>query len=189
MANWCTNVYNVTGDREQLQKLYALMEEIESEKYDDGVNFFGDAWCGHLTKALGGDPMKDGCRGEWYNLELFDDYLTFNVESAWCEPKVWREFIERKFPGLKIYYQSKEPCNGYYVTNDDTGKWFSDKYYLEAEHFNGQLYYDDFDELAEDVEKITGKKGRTFEECEQIMNQYANAHDSWCDIGEFKLEV
>lgn len=180
MANWCYNVYNITGDRAQQQKLFSLMQELEKKK---------DLACVSLTTALGGTFEENGCRGEWYDLELFDDYLTFSMESAWEEPREWRKFIESKFPGLKIYYQSQEPLNGYYVTNDETGEWFPEMYYFEADNFNGQRYYDDFKKLAEDVEKITGKKGRSFEACEQIMEQYATAHDSWCDIGEYKLEV
>ena len=108
------------------------MDELESMKTPKlHENSFGSTWLGNLVIKLDGDWNKLYCRGSWDNL-LLHDYgtISFIVKSAWDEPNDVREFIEEKFPDIHLYYQCKEPGMCVYKTNDDTGQFFPEKYYL-----------------------------------------------------------
>lgn len=89
MANWAYTAYHATGDKEQIQKLYSVMDELECMKAPGlHKHGFGPSWLGNLVIKLGGDWEKVYCRGYWDNLLLHDDgSVSFSVESAWDEPK------------------------------------------------------------------------------------------------------
>lgn len=131
MPNWCYTQYQVTVDKKQLQKLHAIMTELENMKspglYENG---FSSTWLGNLVIKLDGDWKKIYCRGSWDNLLYENDTVTFNVETAWSEPNEVRHFIEEKFPDIRLYYQSEESGMGIYITNDDIGQYFPEKYYF-----------------------------------------------------------
>lgn len=74
MPNWAYTQYIATGDKEQLQKLLAVMDELECMKAPGlHENGFGPTWLGNLVIKLGGDWEKVYCRGSWDNLQLTDD--------------------------------------------------------------------------------------------------------------------
>ena len=74
-------------------------------------------------------------------LLLHDDgTVSFSVESAWDEPNEVREFIEKTFPDIKLYYQCEESGMCIYKTNDDTGRYFPEKYYLWVEDGETEYY-------------------------------------------------
>lgn len=174
MPNWAYTQYKATGDKNQLQKLYSTMKELEEMK-DPGLldNGFGSTWLGNLVFKLGGDWSKIYCRGEWGCLEIDSDILYFSAESAWGEMNEVRKFLEEKFPGIKIYYQCEEPGMGIYITNDDTDLFFPDKYYLWIEN-EEPTYYSNFEELVDDVKEITGESElETLEDCEKALREHS----------------
>lgn len=190
MPNWNTSCWKVTGEHEQVEKLYAIMQELEKMP-DPGLfeNGFGSTWLGNLVIKLGGDWNKIYCRGEWNYLEYRDGILTIDIESAWSDPNEVREFIEEKLPGIKIYFQSEEPGCVIYETNDDTGEYFPDRYYLWDEISLDTGYYPSLDGLLRAVEKMTGSKHlNTFSAAEKAMESYSrkNGHSSY-EIQEFKV--
>ena len=178
--NWCYSQYHATGDKEQLDKLHSIMSVLENMK-SPGLheNGFGSTWLGNLVIKLGGDWKKIYCRGSWDNLMLhYDGEISFCVESAWAELDEVRHFIEKKFPDIKLYYQSEEPGLGIYITNDDTGQYFPEQYYLWVE--NGTTdYYDNLDSLIHDVE--TGSKNlKTLDFCRKTLETYSRSHSDLC---------
>ena len=184
-------MYQATGDKEQLKKLHSLMDELECMK-DPGLhdNGFGSTWLGNLVIKLGGDWEKVFCRGYWDNLVLHDDgSISFSVESAWGELNEVREFIEEKLPGIKIYFQSEEPGCVIYETNDPTGEYFPDRFYLWDETSLDTGYYQTLDSLLKAVEKITGSKHlTTFNAAEKAMESHSRKHNhSSYEIQEFKV--
>ena len=189
MPNWCFSQYHATGDKEQIKKLYSIMDELECMK-SPGLheNGFGSTWLGNLIIKLGGDWKKIYCRGSWDNLIYENGVISFSVESAWGELNEVRNFIEEKFPDIKLYYQSEEPGMGIYVTNDDTGQFFPEEYYLWVE--NGETdYYDNLDDLLKDVEKITGSKNlKTLDSCRKALETYSRSNSDLCyTLEEFEL--
>lgn len=190
MPNWAYTQYHAIGDKEQLKKLHSVMDELEGLK-DPGLheNGFGKTWLGNLVIKLGGDWEKIYCRGYWDNLVLHDDgSISFSVESAWGELNEVREFIEEKFPGVKLYFQCEESGNGVYETNDDTGEYFPERYYLWVENEDTE-YYTSLEALATDVEKITGSQNlKTLDSCKKALESYSRKnHDLCYTLEEFSV--
>ncbi|MBD5427037.1 MAG: hypothetical protein HDR38_05750 [Treponema sp.] len=189
MPNWAYTQYVVTGDKHQLQKLYSIMNELECMK-DPGMheNGFGSTWLGNLVIKLGGDWKKIYCRGSWDNLLHENEVISFSVESAWDEPDEVRHLIEEKFPDIKLYYQCEESGMGIYITNDGTGQYFPEKYYLWIE--NGETdYYDNLESLIQDVERITGSKNlKTLDSCRKALETYSRNNSELCyTLEEFNV--
>lgn len=182
MPNWAYTQYHCDGDREKLQQLHSIMAELESMKapglHDNG---FGSTWLGNLVIKLGGDWNKVYCRGSWDNLLLHEDgTVSFSVESAWDEPNEVREFIEKKFSDIQIYYQTEESGMGIYKTNDDSGQYFPEKYYLWIEDETTE-YCNDLESLIRKVEKITGSRHLTsLYACERALETYSRKHSNLC---------
>lgn len=176
MPNWCYSNYVAEGPKEQLQKLYNTMTELEAMPAPGLIeNGFGSSWLGNLVAALGVDPLAQSnfrCRGEYYNVDWNQSgYLTFDTMTAWCEADDTRHLIEEKFPGIHLYFISEEFGCCYWATNDIEGKYFSERYYLWAENFDDDSnYYDTLSELIEAVEKATGMTGlQTFADCDKAL--------------------
>lgn len=191
MPNWAYTQYIATGDKEQLKKLHSIMSELEGMKAPGlHKNGFGSSWLGNLVIKLGGDWEKVYCRGYWDNLLLLDDgSVSFSVESAWDEPNEVREFIEKKFPKVKLYFQCEESGMCIYHTNDDTGQYFPEKYYLWVEDGETE-YYTTLEALAKEVENITGSKNlKTLDSCKKALETYSRSHSDLCyTLEEFDLQ-
>lgn len=190
MPNWAYTQYIAVGDKEQLKKLHSVMDELEGMK-DPGLheNGFGKTWLGNLVIKLGGDWEKVYCRGSWDNLLLHDDgTVSFSVESAWDELNEVREFIEKVYPGIKLYYQCEESGMCIYKTNDDTGEYFPERYYLWVED-NETQYHESLEELIKDVENITGSKNlKTLDSCKKALESYSRkSHDLCYTFEEFSV--
>lgn len=190
MPNWAYSMYHATGDREQLKKLHSLIDELECMK-DPGLhdNGFGSTWLGNLVIKLDGDWEKIYCRGSWDNLLLhYDGTVSFSVESAWGELNEVREFIEEKFPDVKLYFQCEESGMGIYQTNDDTGEYFPEKYYLWVENEDTE-YYTSLKALATDVEKITGSQNlKSLDSCKKALETHSRNHSDLCyTLAEFEV--
>lgn len=190
MPNWCYSQYIATGDKAQLKKLHSVMDELECLKapglHDNG---FGSTWLGNLVIKLGGDWEKVFCRGYWDNLLLHEDCtVSFSVESAWGELNEVRELIEEKFPGVKLYFQCEESGNGVYETNDDTGEYFPERYYLWVEG-SDSLYHETLEGLINDVENITGSKNlKTLDSLRKALESYSRKnHDLCYTLEEFSV--
>lgn len=180
MANWAYTQLHCDGDKEQLKKLHSIMEELESMKAPGlHENGFGSTWLGNLVIKLGGDWNKIYCRGSWDNLILHQDStVSFSVESAWDEPNEVRKFIEERFPEIRIYYQTEESGMGIYKTNDVTGEYFPEEFYLWVENEETE-YYNSLDQLIEAVQKITGSKNlHTLDSCRKALESYSRKHSN-----------
>lgn len=190
MPNWAYTQYIAVGDKEQLKKLHSVMDELECMK-DPGLheNGFGPSWLGNLVIKLGGDWEKTYCRGYWDNLLLHDDgTVSFSVESAWDEPNEVREFIEKNFPDIKLYYQCEESGMCIFKTNDDTGRHFPEKYYLWVEDGENE-YYTTIEALENAVENITRSKNlKTLDSCKKALESYSRKnHDLCYTLEEFSV--
>ena len=190
MPNWAYTQYHAVGDKEQLKKLHSIMDELESMKAPGlHENGFGSTWLGNLVIKLGGDWEKIYCRGYWDNLLLHSDgSVSFSVESAWDEPDEVREFIEEKFPDIKLYYQCEESGMCIYKTNDYSGQYFPEKYYLWVEDGETE-YYTTIEVLANEVENITGSKNlKTLDSCKKALESYSRKNQDLCyTLEEFSV--
>lgn len=190
MPNWAYSQYIATGDKEQLKKLYSIMSELEEMKAPGlHENGFGSTWLGNLIIKLGVNWKQVYCRGSWDNLLLHEDgTVSFSVESAWGELYDVRKFIEEYFPGVTLHFQCEESGMGIYQTNDDTGQYFPEKYYLWVE-VGITEYYTNLEALTKEVENITGSKNlKTLDSCKKALETYSRSHSDLCyTIEEFEL--
>lgn len=180
MPNWCFTSYVAEGPKEQLQKLSDIMictSVVPSPGYIP--NDFGSSWLGNLVCILGVDPREQRdfrCRGEYYDVDLNESgYLTFNTTTAWCEADDTRHLIEKKFPGVHLYFISEEFGCQYWETNDIEGKYFSERYYFQAGDYNNTegKYCSTLPELINAITEATGLTGMlTFEDCDQVLQDY-----------------
>lgn len=190
MPNWAYSQYFATGDKEQLKKLYSIMSELEEMKAPGlHENGFGSTWLGNLVIKLGGNWKQVYCRGSWDNLLLHEDgTVSFSVESAWGELYDVRKFIEEYFPDVRLFFQCEESGMGIYQTNDDTGQYFPEKYYLWVENGDTE-YYNNLEALAKVVENITGSKNlKTLDSCKKALETYSRSHSDLCyTLEDFEL--
>ena len=190
MPNWAYTQYVVIGDKEQLKQLHTIMTELEEMK-SPGLheNGFGSTWLGNLVIKLGGNWKQVYCRGSWDNLLLHEDgAVSFSVESAWGELYDVRKFIEEQFPGVKLYFQCEESGMSIYQTNDGTGQYFPEKYYLWVENGTTE-YYTSLEALTKEVENITGSKNlNTLDSCKKALETYSRSNSDLCyTLEEFEL--
>ncbi len=188
MPNWASTLYVVVGDKQQLKELHSLMDELECMKEPLHPNGFGTTWLGNLVIKLGGDWNKVYCRGSWDDLTFDGEQITFHVESAWGELNEVRELIEDHFPDLKLYYQCEEPGMCIYVTNDDTGKYFPERFYLWVEDEDTE-YYQSLESLVEAVENITRSKHlTTLDSCRKALESFSKKLGNCCyTLEEFQI--
>ena len=106
MPNWSFNTYKCVGDIKEIHDLNNKLMELDNMKEPLEPNGFGNLWLGCLVKILDGDIEKIYCRGDItefsYNEE--NNVLTIDTQTAWAEMDEVRHFIEKVYPGLKIYY-------------------------------------------------------------------------------------
>lgn len=132
MPNWCSTAYAIEGNATELKKLYELMKDLEKRQKPSVQNGFGTTWLGCLVEALGESWEKIYCRGTWDNLKFNGEVLTFNTETAWSPCNEMFDMVCEKYPTLRYFYQSEEPGMCEYWTNDDEGKYFPDRYYVDV---------------------------------------------------------
>ena len=156
MPNWCDTTYKCVGDRKQVQELHRAIQSIERRKTPLIENGFGKLWLGCLVSKLGFDWNDYRCRGEITDYYLEGDVLTIYQSTAWCEQEGVRECIEKKFPGIKVYYLEEEPGMCLYMTNDRNGDYFTERYLIDS--YDGPEYYDTLEDVAKEVSELTGKE-------------------------------
>ena len=127
---------------------------MEKRKTSILSNGFGKMWLGNLVHKLGGDWEKLRCRGEITDFSLDGNVLTINQETAWCEQEGVRQIIEKAFPNIKVYFLEQESGCGVYYTNDASGDYFPERYFLDSNE--DWEYFETLDDAAEFVSKIVG---------------------------------
>ena len=141
MPNWAYTIYIVRGDGEEVTRLHQLIKDLDNRAESLLPNDFGKLWMGNLVHVLGGDWEKVYCRGKILDYDMTEDgVLRFDVESAWGELDEVRALILSRFPKLDIRFQSEEPDMDYFSTNDDSGTTFSDRWVLDWEDEDRNLY-------------------------------------------------
>lgn len=156
MPNWCLTTYKCVGSAASLKELHRALKYMEGRKTSILKNGFGKMWLGNLIFKLGGDWEKYRCRGEVLNYSFENNVLTIVQETAWCEQEGVRIFIETKFPDVKVYFMDEESAMGYYVTNDKSFTYFSERFFLDANE--GGEYFKNINEAAAYVSNIVGYK-------------------------------
>ena len=174
MPNWCSTDYRCYGNNGELVELKEKLDYLNSLEKPLVENGFGKLWCGCLVSLLGGDWNEVHCRGEIDSYEFSGTTLCISVTSAWGELDEWRKFIKSKYPKLDIFYYAEEIGEGIYVTNDEKGIYFPNRYILDSWKF-GIEYFNDLESLVDYIYTLIGVriKDTSIEGIRNILKKYA----------------
>lgn len=176
MPNWCDTTYKCVGDLKEVRSLHKILKYIDKRKTTILKNGFGKWWLGNLVHKLGGDWEKYRCRGEITDYSLDGNVLTINQETAWCEQEGVRRIIEEKFPSIKVYFMEEEPGCGVFYTNDSSGDYFPERYFLDS--YEDSEYFETIEEAAKYVSEMVGH------EVEASVNGVSQALDDYVEKHE-----
>lgn len=145
MANWASTSYAIEGGKEELNKLYELIDGFMKHKLEPVAEKASNSWEGNIVKSLGAteEQMNQNyLRGFIEDYDLCDNVLCIHAEEAWGASD-FRHVLRQLMPNLNIYFIVEEPGCEVYATNDENGKYFSDRYYVDA-YVNGNYESDYF---------------------------------------------
>ena len=189
MPNWCSTAYVVEGDAQEIKSLYELMKNLEDMEKPSVPNGFGTTWLGCLVDALETDWNSVDCRGEWSCLKLENDVLKFSTETAWSPCNQVLDLVCEKFPSLGYYFRAEEPGMGIYITNDEYGAYFPERYYLDICTLEEEYISEYFENLEgvfkwfEDELKLSVKSEADI--CDLNKRWRKENESSFCSLHEF----
>ena len=191
MPNWCDTSYKCVGDSKEVRKLNSVLKYMEKRKTSILSNGFGKMWLGNLVYKLGGNWEELRCRGEITDFSLDGNVLTINQQTAWCEQEGVRLIIEQTFPSIKVYYMEQESGCEVFCTNDASGEYFPERYFLDS--FEDWEYFETLDEAAKFVSKIIGHEVEpSADAIDKALDNYVEEHeeeneDIFYSFHEFKV--
>lgn len=189
MPNWCDTTYKCVGDLQEIKSLHKILKCIDKRKTSIVPNGFGKWWLGNLVSKLGGNWEEFRCRGEITYYELNGNILTICQSTAWCEQEGVREIIEKTFSSIKVYYRDEEPGLEVYRTNDTSGEYFPERYYLDSSEDSD--YFLTIEEAAKYVSDIVGKpvepNAKAIEDALEKYVEQQDDEDVWYYFHEFKI--
>lgn len=160
MPNWCSTYIEIKNEnKEGLKTFHDLLDEWTSKNYMD--NGFGIIWLGNIVLGSGiGTIDKDKetdieCRGWLEYMQLDDNTLTLQTETAWSPKlKMWKLLCEKYLPNSEIIYSAEEPGMELFCTNDSD---LIGKYHLVTNEWS------EYDLTKEEVIKALQKELKTEE--------------------------
>ena len=182
MPNWCSTDYQIVGIRTEVQNLYNKFKKViaTDRSYEkDGTIFLpNSSWLGYVVKdILEIDPETEviPCRGtiEWLQEELdideANDTASFQLmtETAWSDCRKLFFTLMDKFD-VQIFFIAEELGCGIFQGNDEDGRYLTSRYIVD-DFDEGMEYYSTFDEVAEILEKLTGKIVYDFKQAEKLI--------------------
>ena len=191
MPNWCDTSYKCVGDPKEVRKLNSVLKYMEKRKTSILSNGFGKMWLGNLVYKLGGNWEELRCRGEITDFSLDGNVLTINQQTAWCEQEGVREIIEKSFPSIKVYYMEQESGCEVFCTNDASGEYFPERYFLDS--YEDWEYFETIDDAAKFVSRIVGFEVEAdINSIDKALDDYVEEHeeeneDIFYSFHEFKV--
>lgn len=191
MPNWCDTTYKCVGDPKEVRALHKILKYIDRRKTTIVRNGFGKWWLGNLVTKLGGKWEDYCCRGEITGYSFDGDVLEITQYTAWCEQEGVRRIIQEKFPSIKVYYREEEPGCEVYYTNDTTGSYFPEAYFLDS--YDEQRYFETIEETAESVSEIVGcTVEATIDAIQEALEKYVeqkerSGEEVFYSLHEFKV--
>ena len=191
MPNWCDTTYKCVGDPKEVRALHKILKYIDRRKTTIVRNGFGKWWLGNLVTKLGGKWEDYCCRGEITGYSFDGDVLEITQYTAWCEQEGVRRIIQEKFPSIKVYYREEEPGCEVYYTNDTTGSYFPEAYFLDS--YDEQRYFETIEETAESVSEIVGcMVEATIDAIQEALEKYVeqkerSGEEVFYSLHEFKV--
>lgn len=187
MANWASTSYRIEGSKEDLEKVYNVIDEFMSERRKPVQVDASNEWEGNIIRALGAtdEQMKNNyLRGFIEEYEMDGDIIRIEAEEAWGTTD-FRQVLAQLMPELTIYYIVEEPGCEVYATNDADGKYFPERFYVDA-YVNGDYqseYFETEEQAMTYVANLLGKKEvsknelENWNECHEEDNNFIYIHE------------
>lgn len=145
MANWASVSYRIEGNKNDLQKVFGVIDDFMTGRKKPDKERTLKEWEGNVIKELGAteEQMANNyLRGFIQTYEKDGDIISIEAEEAWGAND-FRHILVKLIPELTIYYVVEEPDCEVYATNDSEGKYFTDRFYVNA-CINGNFESDYF---------------------------------------------
>ena len=190
MANWASTSYRIEGSKEDLEKVYNVIDEFMSERRKPVQVDASNEWEGNIIRALGAtdEQMKNNyLRGFIEEYEMDGDIIRIEAEEAWGTTD-FRYVLAQLMPELTIYYIVEEPGCEVYATNDADGKYFPERFYVDA-YVNGDYqseYFETEEQAMTYVANLLGKKEVSKNELEN-WNECHEDDDDFIYVHEFEI--
>lgn len=90
--------------------------------------------------------------------------------------KPCRTIIEEKFPSVKVYFIEEESGCGVFSTNDTSGLFFPEKYWVETDCESN--YFETMEEVANCISEIVNREiSPTMKDLEEAVSQYMDDNE------------
>lgn len=190
MANWASTSYCIEGSKKDLKRLYKLIDGFMTGKEKPFWEDSAENWLGNVIKALGAteEQMKNNyLRGFIETYELDGDVLRIAAEEAWGTTD-FRHILKKLMPELTIYYIVEEPGFEVYATNDADGKYFTERFNVDA-CVDGHDYWEYFQEEKETMDYVASllKKDNITEADIEQWNMEHEEEGDFIHIHEFEI--
>ena len=194
MANWASVNYTIEGP---ISDLNLLMNAIQNTPIRDyGTREEADI-LSILNIKLDNIKHSDGrglyLRGSITSAEWGHDNTTIiiNAEEAWGVVD-FKDVLKVIFPNIKIYYSVEEPNDEVYATNDVQGKYYPDRFYVDA-CIEGDFDYNYFStstDMYQWLSEITGTRVYDEETLNAFNSEYEDEgldDENYIHVHEFKV--
>ncbi|WP_315361797.1 hypothetical protein [Prevotella histicola] len=190
MANWASTSYCIEGSKKDLKRLYKLIDGFMTGKEKPFWEDSAENWLGNVIKALGAteEQMKNNyLRGFIETYELDGDVLRIAAEEAWGTTD-FRHILKKLMPELTIYYIVEEPGFEVYATNDADGKYFTERFNVDA-CVDGHDYWEYFQEEKETMDYVASllKKDNITEADITQWNMEHEEEGDFIHVHEFEI--
>lgn len=190
MANWASTSYCIEGSKKDLKRLYKLIDGFMTGKEKPFWEDSAENWLGNVIKALGAteEQMKNNyLRGFIETYELDGDVLRIAAEEAWGTTD-FRHILKKLMPELTIYYIVEEPGFEVYATNDADGKYFTERFNVDA-CVDGHDYWEYFQEEKETMDYVASllKKDNITETDITQWNMEHEEEGDFIHVHEFEI--
>ena len=182
--------YCIEGSKKDLKRLYKLIDGFMTGKEKPFWEDSAENWLGNVIKALGAteEQMKNNyLRGFIETYELDGDVLRIAAKEAWGTTD-FRHILKKLMPELTIYYIVEEPGFEVYATNDADGKYFTERFNVDA-CVDGHDYWEYFQEEKETMDYVASllKKDNITEADITQWNMEHEEEGDFIHIHEFEI--
>lgn len=188
MANWASTSYRIEGSKSDLEKVFNVIDGFMTGKRKPVKENASMDWEGNIVKALGATEeqmSKNYLRGFIQTYEMDGDIISIEAEEAWGLTE-FRHVLTQLMPELTIYYIVEEPGCEVYATNDSEGKYFTDRFYVDA-CINGNYdsdYFETEEQAIRYAATLLRKENVTIDEVKEWTKEQEG--DDYLYIHEFE---
>lgn len=191
MANWASTSYRIEGSKNDLERVFNVIDDFMTDKRKPVEENASKEWEGNIVRVLGATDEqmeKNYLRGFIEEYEYDGDTIRIEAEEAWGATD-FRHVLTKLMPDLTIYYFVEEPGFEVYATNDAESKYFIERFYVDA-CVNGNYESDYFEtekQAMAYVAELLGKEEVSKGELKN-WNEEHQEGDDFIYVHEFEIE-